>query len=735
MMSFFAVFYFVVPALSLVHLIFKEEATRWDAVAGFGLAILVVGWAGYGISLVTLQPYSHLTLLLINAVFLLIVQREWRDIVRRLRDWVRQGPPSLEAAVVFGLVSACFLLSLLFFRTDGYCTTCLHFSLSRAIGLPIGDPVLQQDFFISRSLLFLDWHEREGVYATLAPFARLWGFFGLRLFFAVTNSLNGVFGYLIAKRCLTGGALPRILVAVLFMAFPFGIDLFWNDINTVSFFAASAVLYLASGRKLNLRAIAVFFCLLLAVRHIALLSIGGPLSLLIDRRSRKRVAWRKVVRPFLVTLFVAGLPLLIHHTVAFRFPFAFESLYDTGWHQHSIFGSIPISLPGMLNFPFHHIVRTPFNALPLFMLYPVWAVSRLGLILASLFVIGMIGYLRKNKWGWRKNPILWAILPYVLFLGINENFLQIEKMGFIAPVVPLFFLAVGHGVVVLGRLRRPIVRLAVWGATMAQIYLAAQLFLRVEVPPDERFYQQYYFLLRERPEYLNAERELLRVRLAPSPEWRRLSLVKNPFADLWKTIKAPEYRQRRISPMEEIIQELIPVTYNFLFKQQEIAPCKPPPPVSPSEGIRRLTVDLSRPWVAGRDWIQEEENLERDQNLVFDLVNAKDVLRYANFPMPWEPERSTNLLAFRHGKIVYVVLCGLHDKTLRLEDDGPTFTIETEIESAALRDGRFGLIVPRDSTIRFLEFVTIDPSRHYIWQLPSGVDLEGLEGPVHWRHS
>jgi len=139
--------------------------------------------------------------------------------------------------------------------------------------------------------------------------------------------------------------------------------------------------------------------------------------------------------------------------------------------------------------------------------------------------------------------------------------------------------------------------------------------------------------------------------------------------------------------------------------------------------------------MAGRDWIHEEENREQEQNLVFDLVNAKGALRYAKFPMPWEPERSTDLIAFRHGKIVYVVLCGLHDKTIRLGEDGPIFTIETEIESAPLRDGRFGLIVPRDSTIRFLEFVTIDPSRHYIWQLPSGADLEGLEGPVHWRHS
>ena len=448
-MSIFFVLYFVIPALVLVSILHPDEdASPWDLAAGLGLAMIAVGWLGFTLCLITGAPYSHTTLALTNAPFAVALLWRRRSVARQVRGWIRWSRPGLEAALTILVIAAAFAAALLLFKTDQYSNTCLHQSLAYALGLPVENQLMDGSMREGAdTLLTITNREREGTFSLIAPFAMLWGFFGLRLIFACTVALNGVFGLLIARRWL-GGSLPAsLLLALLFSSFPFGADILWNDTNTVAFFSAAALLYVASCRPRHVWLLGALFAALVSVRHIAIVSALGPLLLGLRGRGPR---WPGHALGYGAALLLVLLPLLVHHAVAFGSPFSYESFAEYSRYPHQLLG-VRFELNGMLNFPFHsELVRTPFNLLPVMFLFPLWLTSRMGVVLAALGLVGAAAHVSR---AWRGMlPVMLFVAPYLLILAVNENWMQIEKMGAIAPVMPVLLLACALGATVIERL-------------------------------------------------------------------------------------------------------------------------------------------------------------------------------------------------------------------------------------------------------------------------------------------
>ena len=731
-MSILFALYFVIPAVVLADALTEEEASSpWDLAAGLGLAVLALGWIGFAVCLITGDPYSHATLLLINGLFALVGAARRRSISRRARRWLRPRRPGAEDAVVLVLLVAAFLAAMLLFRTDQYSNTCLHQSLAYAVGLPVETLTLEGTPREGvGSLLTITNREREGTFSMIAPFALLWGFFGLRLFFACAVALCGVFGYLAARRLLQGGPAARVLVALLFSAFPFGADILWNDTNTVAFLCAAALLYLAGSGPRGAWVLGASFGLLFATRHVAIVSAAGPLLWWLQRSRGGRVV------PALIygaTFLLVASPLLVHHAVAFGSPLSYESFAEYGPHPHRLLG-LEFTLHGMLNVPFYgQLVRTPFNPLPVMFLMPLWLLSRLGVVLAALGLVGAAATLRRG--GRATLPAALYVVPYAAVLAVNENWMQVEKMGAVAPLLPVAFLAMGHGAATVWRQDAWWRRGALLLAAMTLVFGAATLLARADAPLDRRFFDEHPWMRPERPAYLEAERVLLPVRLWPSPEWPRLSAVQPPLARLRRALGSPGYEGRPVSPRERMLQQLIPRTYKLHLAQHGAVTG---PPAPGTGGAVRYVVDLSRPWVARNGWLRPAAGPLAGPNVTLDLVSEGGARRHDKFPLPaaFGEGQVATLAAFHHDDAVYVVLAGpSRHEVVRVVGGDAEFAPRTTARGRPLPGDRFGLLVPAGVPLRVIEVLSLDPSRIYIWQLPAGDGVARLEGPIHWRHN
>ena len=719
-MSVFFALYFVLPTLVLVYRAFGKQATKLDFAAGIGLSILAVAWAVFGLSTLTLGFYQHPVWILVNLLFLKNILRDQNEFRVFVQTRLLQKPAlSVEGILVLVLVGVGFFASLILYTTETFSNGCLHRNIANVIQLTVGS------FDFPRfPPIFLEEPEREGAVALAASFAHLWGFLGLRLFYATTTALCGVFGWAIARTTLPDHRVPRLLVPALFMAFPLMADILWNDINTMSFFAAAALLYLCVRTPKNAWIIGFFFGILVAVRHIAVLCLPGVLLFVYagPNKTSDRL-W-----PFVKAFALASIPWIAFHTVASGSPWAFETFTEYGKHPHRFLG-LEFELNAMLNYPFiERIVRTPFNPLPTFLLFPLWLLSRLGLILAALAAIGGVAVAIRS----RLLFLRWAgwVVPYALLLAVSENWLQVEKMGTVAPLMPIVFLAMAFGWVALGKPDRRIVRIVAFVLTLGALYAAAPAVNSLNFPADERYYKEYPWLLSERPEHLEAERELLSVGLLPGPEWIRLSFAQSPLAQLREDFFRRAYKDRFLTAREQVIGQMMPQQFDLFLRQCEVFEIAPTGCPGPTTLYR---IDLSAPWVKPGQWLHTEQ-LRPQTGLVLDLCPQDGLRQYTKFPMPYSPDYAASLIAFQRANVVYVVLFGPNKfEIFDPENPGAPSGAITAIAQPPLENSEFFVVAPKDATVRIVEYLTMDPRRVYLWQLNPGDNPDHLQGPIHWR--
>lgn len=732
--------YFVVPTLVLAHLLFGTRAGRWEVLGTAGLSLLVLGWASYALFLMAVVPVGHFTLAALNVGAAWLGHRKGWSPRRQVMLLARAGTPSPESWLVVGALALVFAGALYNFRTDGFSPSCLHAALMPAVGIPLtaaaqlGPQVPLYYWLYNMQQL----GEQEGVVAALTPLTALFEAGGMRLFYAGGLALGGVYGYLAMRRVPGSTAPGRVATAVLFACLPMLLDQLWNDANTVSFLAASALLWLAMRREPGPGTLGVFMGILVATRHVAILALAGPW--LLQRAARAeaeeapasaRWSWATYVTTMLLTL----TPMFLRHWVAGGSPFSFESFREYGPHPHSLLG-LPFQLNGMLNFPFTWpIVRTPFNPLPLFLWFPVWLVARVGVALAALTLLGAALAARPTR---RLAAAALWVGPYAAMLAVNENWLQTEKMGLAAPILPLAVLAAGRGVDALARpqgRRRAALGLAALGAV---VYGATWVAGRFEAPADERFYAEYPWLMRERPEYVAAERALARPALLPSPEWLRASPMLDLGDELAYDFSRPAFHQRIPSPREMLLERIIPDTYHTELRRLAMAP----PLFAPAGDGETVTlrIDLSRPWLARSSFVSVAQGpAPAGDATVLRVGTSPETGSYPRFQLPWEPTYPATLTAFGRNDDVFVVLSGPSPlEHPLLPEDAPGVPAPPPpaavVENPRPAHDAVFVVVPARSRVHFVEVLSLDPSRIYRWVLPSASAPAALEGPVHWRH-
>ncbi len=716
------VLYFLVPALVLADLVRGRSPSRWDLALGFGLSIPVVGWCVFAYALFSLSPYSHFAFIVTNLVFALGLFVRRRTIGELLRHARTAGRPCGESMVAVVLLAAGFLASLVLFRIDAHSLTCLFRGVATAIDLPFGNFEFLGG---ERPMLRIRTEEREGAFGILASFAYLWGFLGLRLFYAAATAATGLFGFLIARSMIARPGAARILVLVAFMGFPAAADTLVSDINTISFLVASGLVVVAVRRESPDWLVGAVFAILVASRHVAVVAGAGPLlyMILVQRRAPLATCAR-----YAASALVVISPVILHHWFAFSGLFAFESFEAHPAATHRILGA-QFSLNAMWNWPFYpDLVRTPFNPVPHYALLPAWLISRLGIVLAALAGVGLATMVRH-----RRNllaALAWCA-PYLLVIVINENWIQVEKLAAITPVLPFALVPIGAGAAWLldaGATRRVA---AIFVGAMVVVFAIHRGLMAVDAPADPRFHEAFPWVPDEAPAYLEVEREFLGLGLLPRPEWTRFPRAGDPWRDLRNAFAQPHYEGRRPSVNERITERMTPDMYRDGMRQANLDDTPEPaaPPVA-----HHLVVSLEHPWVTDGTWVRLEDGAGEPVGLTLDPTGQTGSATYEKFPSPWSPRLPLSLNALVYGDAVWVVI----SNPFPYEQDSGTYGTHLDgarmdVENPPIEHLRFGVPVPDGYRVFFVEVTSFEPGRFYVWSVSIDTDGIRLEGPVHWR--
>jgi hypothetical protein len=144
---------------------------------------------------------------------------------------------------------------------------------------------------------------------------------------------------------------------------------------------------------------------------------------------------------------------------------------------------------GMLNYPFYHkIIRTPYFALPTFLLLPLTLASSLGIILFALAFSGGINLYKQNKKVFIFT-LSWLIPMYFL-LSVQENWSNL-KMTFLLMCLNPIMILIGSGLDELSR-KEPVSKKIIRLSILCVIILAlVKLFYNIDFEVDQRWYVRF----------------------------------------------------------------------------------------------------------------------------------------------------------------------------------------------------------------------------------------------------
>jgi len=414
-------------------------------------------------------------------------------------------------------------------------------------------------------LLDIETRERLGnISANLIPYS-LYRMAGVRVASGLFAALMFLAVAALARR-ITGRAWAGIAAGAALM---FTDDVLGSqvvNVNMIAAWLAAALLLALHPRFSTLGAPRTFLAAaLFTSRYLALLAMGAWLySLWRDRpdgTSRPDLLRRAATHGALFALFT--LPVHLYHAHELGTPFAFAAMTEYGAHPH-VFLGWSFDLHTMLNVPFYgELVRTPFNPFPMWIGWPVHAAAQWGVLGTALALLGAAVLAARA----RRDKTLWTWLlftcPVLLFLLVQENWIQPEKLTIGLLLSPVVATAVATALVWSADGIRPR-RLAITGLIVAGVLgLSATggvLLRNASFPEDSRFRDEYPTVRGETPAFA----EFVRERWL-EPRWTPLCGDAGIFHALGRKLVAtrevvarPRFSQRRISSWSWLLGEFDP---------------------------------------------------------------------------------------------------------------------------------------------------------------------------------
>ena len=576
---------------------------RWVLQATFGfwsvafttqlLLALPIRWLGLdGTGLV---PY------LVAAAAAIVCAGAW--VADRRRPVARVQAASPGERLALGVAAA--VAAVFFVGIDGQAHTpwCLYEPLDQLMQGPADEA--------ASPLFDLGTYERLGnVAANLLPFS-LYEMAGVRVASGLFAGLLFLSTAALARR-ITGRTWAGIAAGGTLMVTGDVLGSQVVNVNMIAAWLAAVFLLLLQPGHRTLAVERTFVAAaLFSSRYVALLSMGAlAVALWRDRDpgESRSALWRRLAgHAGLFVLF--SLPVHLFHIVLLGTPLAYRALEEYSAHPH-VFAGIPFTLHAMLNVPFYaELVRTPFNPFPMWLGWPIHAFRQWGALGVVLLILGGAASIRAARRD--RTLLVWLLFaaPTALFLLVQENWIQPEKLTIGLLLAPVATTALAAALVWLARPPRGR-RLAIAAGTAAAVLVCAagvgKLLSGFSVPQDPRFRVEYPSLREETPAFSAFLRESWL-----SPKWTPLAAHPGVLSAPGRKVSAtlavlgePGFRQRRISPWHwllgsvdpTLVAEPHPLDETIREELHEGASLPFPPAVE----VRHLALDLSESPTVGQ---------------------------------------------------------------------------------------------------------------------------------------
>jgi hypothetical protein len=368
--------------------------------------------------------------------------------------------------------------------------------------------------------------QREGAPAFAAGFAAFFSDPGIfsRILFSFCGVMLSAFTFLTVQNIFKKRWLACIFLFISALH-PYIFRLSVLDENLFSLTVSSFLIYLLFLKQETLVLLTGFvYACLFNIRHEAVLFLFALIFFITHIHSGRRLKY------FLIPLILFLIPTFYHHYRAMGSIFSYESFPQFKQSfPHSFFG-INFELKALLNFPFYDsVVRTPFNAYPTFLLWPLYMARYSGVILCSLFLAGLYALYKKERFAFTF-VILW-ICPLYLLFSILENWDFPSKLGVILILFNGFYLLAAYGLNLISGLKFKALNILkiilLFSLTCVIIYalnsIPGQIF-----KPDPRYLDKAGSVRTESSDIINIEKNWLK-EIRPVPAYEIVTLFKNIF--------------------------------------------------------------------------------------------------------------------------------------------------------------------------------------------------------------
>jgi hypothetical protein len=744
-----------IPGRLLVDLLIRdalpEERLPFALVLGLAVvnvvAILVVGMAGL-MGPVYLTP--GVMWLIVSAVLaILAALRLWRRGLN-FQDWIaRPTRTQVFLWVATALATTFFLVhydddllweeSCMVRAATAICADTLDPDLLEAhvdggkLSSYQSDPLLGR-YEQRNNFLVYNQGEPLGPSILIAPFLALFGLFGFRLVYVLQGLLLPAGGFLLGRR-LTGKSWAGWVTAALLTFSPYALEVRTFDENFIASAFGTVALVMLTRPGIPFYAAGIATAMLVGLRQPIVIMV--PFLLIYLRRASHGEPGAR--SRFLGAMALIGLPILLKHMLFTMTAGGtlFEGAFERPLAPHSLFGH-HFDLRVLLSFPFvSEPLRSPYNAYPTLVAYPLDVLRHFGFLAAALAPAGLVWLWR----GHRRTLGLFAawVVPLFALLMVQSNWIEPNKMGVPATVLAPLVVVVICGLMLLADSS------VVWWKRLVPVVIGLVLPLAFtyavrdyRAPKDPRvfgypleLYDKIFSpgtvrFLDESPEFVEWDRQ--RIQPGLLPDWPLESfhpvVLGRSVSSLAHAVGNPRFRDY-IRPMPDRLMQVVlgkgmvvgPLTLLRMLDGGERDRGKvfrdPEADTGMSVGV---TLDLSAPFLGESPLILAQEDrpgesvrAAGDASPVLDAVAGGPTI-VTGVRLPWSETLSSLLVARDHTGAVFMFLMPGSPP----DGEEPGFGEARFLDAAAFPGNRFHLNVPQGELVRLIDIRSVRPARWYI---------------------